>query len=99
VTTKAWFGCLKCRWLPFDRISTHRCFSSKRITSRTFMGITGFQYALAGVGDEGYLTVPLAARNYRFNGSSTHGGVASISRPSSGSSRSMAHFISQATLR
>src|SRR5271157_531441 len=39
VITKAWLGCLKCRWLPLDRISTHPCFSSRRITSRTFIGI------------------------------------------------------------
>src|ERR1039457_6965946 len=35
VITEVWFGCLKCRWLPLDRISTHPCFASKRITSRT----------------------------------------------------------------
>ena len=36
---------------------------------------------------------------YRFSGSSTQGGVASINRPSSGSSSSILHFICQATLR
>ena len=36
---------------------------------------------------------------YRFSGSSTHGGVASMSRPSSGSSFSIASFIFQATSR
>src|ERR1017187_4860201 len=40
VITNASSGCLKCRWLPLDRISTHPCFSSKRITSRTFIGIS-----------------------------------------------------------
>src|ERR1039458_5080108 len=40
VITNASSGCLKCRWLPLDRISAHPCFSSKRITSRTFMGIS-----------------------------------------------------------
>src|ERR1039458_8709742 len=33
VITNASSGCLKCRWLPRDRISNHPCFSSKRITS------------------------------------------------------------------
>jgi len=36
---------------------------------------------------------------YRFSGSSTHGGVASINRPSSGSTSSILHFISQAISR
>jgi hypothetical protein len=40
VITNASSGCLKCRWLPLDRISSHPCFSSKRITSRTFIGIS-----------------------------------------------------------
>ena len=38
-------------------------------------------------------------RGYRFSGSSTHGGVASISRPSSGSSCSSLSFICQAISR
>ena len=37
--------------------------------------------------------------DYRFSGSSTQGGVASINRPSSGSSSSILHFICQAMLR
>ena len=36
---------------------------------------------------------------YRFSGSSTQGGVASINRPNSGSKASILHFISHATLR
>ncbi len=39
------------------------------------------------------------ARAYRFSGSSTHGGVASIRRPSSGSTSSIFRFISQAISR
>ena len=35
VITRAAFGCLKWRWLPFECISTHPFFSNKRITSRT----------------------------------------------------------------
>ena len=41
----------------------------------------------------------LVASMWRFNGSSTQGGVASIRRPSSGSSCSIFCFISQATWR
>ena len=40
-----------------------------------------------------------AGADYRFRGSSTQGGVASINRPNSGSSSSILRFISQATLR
>jgi hypothetical protein len=40
-----------------------------------------------------------AGADYRFSGSSTQGGVASINRPSSGSSSSILRFISHATLR
>ena len=36
---------------------------------------------------------------YLFSGSSTHGGVASITRPSSGSTCSILHFMSHATCR
>jgi catalase-peroxidase len=32
---------LKCRWLPFERISFQPCFSRSWITSRTFIGMAG----------------------------------------------------------
>jgi hypothetical protein len=39
VITEARNGCLKWRWLPFARISTHPWFSRRRTTSRTFIGV------------------------------------------------------------
>jgi hypothetical protein len=65
VTTSGWLGCLKCRWLPLDRISIHPCFSSKRITSRTFIGIGSIvRYRRAGPGGpaQARAPAPLSAR-------------------------------------